>query len=154
MAATVSCKTSMPEDELVKKGIEFLKAGNTLGALSCFEKAYAVDNRPEVRSYFGFCIAIERGQITEALKLCADAVSEEPDNPVNYLNYAKVCLKANMRDEGIKNLRKGLSFGDNQEIRAILATLGLRSKPVFPFLPRRHFLNKYSGLLLSKFRMR
>lgn len=144
----------MAADELFEKGVSFLKENNPLGALAYFEKAYDIRKTPEVQSYLGFCIAIERGQITEATRLCKDAIEQEPANPVHYLNLGRVYIKEKRKDEAIETLRRGLSFGDNADIRLLLESLGLRKKPVFPFLPRGNFLNKYTGLLLSRFKLR
>ncbi len=145
---------SRDEAELLQQGKAFLREGNTLAALSRFEKCYSISPTPEHQSYLGFCISVERGQITRALELCKEAISKETGNPLHYLNYAKVCLKADMKDEAIATLRKGLSHGDSEEIKALLQGLGIRRNPLFTFLPRSNFLNKYLGLLLVRLRLR
>ncbi|MBI5639861.1 MAG: tetratricopeptide repeat protein [Nitrospirae bacterium] len=141
-------------DELFKKGLVHLSEKNRLGALACFEKASVLSRSPEIQSYLGYCIAAERGKVTEALKLCEEALGSEPSNPVHYLNLGRVYLKASRKDEAIAALRKGLSLGDNGEIRLLLSTLGIRRKPVFSFLPRTNALNRLAGLLLSRLRLR
>jgi len=141
-------------DELFRTGLHLLDEANILGALSFFEKAHDREKSPAIQSYLGYCIAAERGQITEALKLCRAAIEEEPGNPEHYLNLGRVYLKAKRKDEAIAELRKGLSFSDNEEIRKLLDCLGLRKKPVFPFLPRNNFLNKYVGLILRRLKLR
>lgn len=144
----------MTANELFEKGLARLRDDDLLGALACFEKAYSLKKTPEIQSYLGFCVAIERGKITEALTLCNGAIAHEPDNPVHYLNLGKVYLKADRRTDAIETLRKGLSFGDNAEIRFILESLGIRKKPAFSFLPRNNFLNRYIGLLLHHLKLR
>lgn len=140
--------------ELIEKGITFLNNNNRLAALSCFDKAFVIGKSPELLSYLSYCMATERGQIHEALKLCNDALSQEPDNPVHYLNLGRIYLHAGKRDEALLTLRKGLSLGENQNIKKILEKIGTREKPVFFFLPRNSFLNKYAGLLLHQLRLR
>lgn len=140
--------------ELFEKGLSLLRDDNPLAALTCFEKAYSLKKTPELQSYLGFCIAIERGKITEAIMLCNDALSHEPDNPVHYLNLGRVYLKANKKTDAIETLRKGLSFGENEEIHRVLDSLGPRKKPVIPFLSRNNFLNKYLGLFLHRLKLR
>ena len=144
----------MTADELTEKGISSLRENNSLAALTNFEKAYNLKKTPLIQSYMGLCIALERGKITEAIALCNEALAKENDNPVHYLNLGRVYIKAGRKDEAIDICRKGLSFGDNAEIRKMLDVLGIRRKPVLPFLPRGHFLNKYIGLLLYKARLR
>ena len=140
--------------ELIEKGVAFLRDNNRLAALSCFDKAFVIGKSPELLSYLSYCIAAERGQIYEALKLCNDALSQEPDNPVHYLNLGRIYLHAGKKEEALLTLRKGLSFGENQTIKAILEKIGTREKPVLPFLPRNNFLNKYIGLLLHRLKLR
>ena len=100
------------------------------------------------------CIALERGKISYGLMLCNNAITVEPENPVHYLNLGKIYLKAGKRADAIETFRKGLSFGDNAEIKRILDNLGPRKKPVFPFLPRNNFLNKYTGLMMRRLKLR
>lgn len=141
-------------DELFEKGLALLKDDNPLAALTCFEKAYTLKKTPELQSYLGFCIAAERGKITEALGLCNLALAHEPDNPVHYLNLARIYLKADKKTDTIETLRKGLSFGENAEIHQLLENLGMRKKSVVPFISRNNFLNKYLGLLLHRLKLR
>jgi len=144
----------MTADELFEKGLALLRDDNPLAALVCFEKAYSIKKTPELESYLGFCVAAERGKITEAIMLCNDAIAHEPNNPLHYLNLGRVYLKADRKSEAIEIFRKGLSFGDNAEIRHLLDNLGIRKKPVFPFLPRNNSLNKYLGMLLYRLKLR
>lgn len=144
----------MTANELFEKGVAFLREDNPLAALTCFEKAYSLKKTPELQSYLGFCIAAERGKITEAIMLCNDALSHEPDNPVHYLNLGRVYLKANKKTDAIETLRKGLSFGENEEIHRVLDSLGPRKKPVLTFLRRGNFLNRYIGMLLNRLKLR
>ena len=140
--------------ELLEKGISLLNEDNRLAALSCFERAYALGKTPKLLSYLSYCIATERGQISEALKLCNDALSQEPDYPAHYLNLGRIYLFAGKKEEALSVLRKGLSFGENPVIRALLEKFGTRNKPVFSFLPRGGFINKYTGLLLRRLKLR
>lgn len=141
-------------NDLLVKGIGLLRAGNSLGALACFEKAYAMEKTPAVKSFLGLCIATERGGISEAVRLCHEAIEEEPQNPLHYLNLGKVYLKSGRKSDCLVVLRKGLSSGDAPEISELLEGIGMRKPPVFSFLPRGHFLNRYAGLCLRVLRLR
>ena len=140
--------------DLVEKGVAFLHDNNRLAALACFDKAFVFGKSPELLSYLSYCIAAERGQIYEALKLCNNALSQEPDNPVHYLNLGRIYLHAGKKEEALLTMRKGLSLGENKTLRSILEKIGTRGKPVLPFLPRNSFLNKYFGLLLHRLKLR
>lgn len=128
--------------------------GNTLAALACFEKAGGIERVRGIQSYLGLCLAVERAQIQEGIRLCREAIEEEPGAPVHYLHLGKVYIKAGRKNEAVQTLRTGLSQGDSDGIRKMLEDLGLRKKPFFPFLSRKHFLNKYTGLLLRILRLR
>lgn len=148
----------MKADEMFEKGLSLLREDNTLAALACFEKAYELRKTPEIQSYFAFCISVERGQIVEAVRLCEAALAQQPDNPLHYLNLGRVYLHAKRKEEALAILRSGaakdLSGKENTEIRLLLEQLGSRKKPLLPFLPRSHFLNKYPGLLLHRLGLR
>ncbi len=74
----------------------------------------------------------------------------DSQNIENYLNLGRVYLRAGLKTKAIETFRKGLEVDKNPEIMAELQVLGIRKKPIFPFLPRSHFLNKYLGLVISK----
>ena len=140
--------------ELVEKGIAFLNDNNRLAALSCFDRAFVRGKSPLLLSYLAYCIATERGQFNEAIIFCNDALAQESDNPVHYLNLGKIYLHAGKGDVALLTLRKGLSFGENPAISSLLQKIGTRGKPFFTFLSRSNFLNKYIGLLLHRLKLR
>ena len=148
----------MKADEIFDKGLSFLRENNTLAALACFEKSYEMKKTPEAQSYLAFCISVERGQIREAVKMCEEALARDPDNACHYLNLGKVYVHAKQKNEALAVLRSGAGKdfpdGKSDEIRLLLEQLGSRKKPLFPFLPRRHFLNKYLGLVLHRLGVR
>ncbi len=132
-----------------------MKIGKTLEALALFEKAFTLEpENPKLQSFLGFCIACERGKIKEAIGLCERALQADSQNIENYLNLGRVYLRAGLKTKAIETFRKGLEVDKNPEIMAELQVLGTRKKPVFPFLPRSHFLNKYLGLILSRLGLR
>ncbi|MGC2062901.1 MAG: tetratricopeptide repeat protein [Thermodesulfovibrionales bacterium] len=141
-------------DGLLQKGRALLRENNTLGALACFEKAYAIKKTPHTQSYLGLCIATERGMISEAARLCREAIDQDPGDPLHYLNLGKIYLKAERRTDCLEVLRKGLSSGDDPEIRELLERIGMRRPSVFSSLSRGHFLNRYAGLIMSRLRLK
>jgi len=44
---------------LFQRGLTLLRANNRLGALACFEKAYAIEKTPAIKSCLGLCIATD-----------------------------------------------------------------------------------------------
>jgi len=141
-------------DGLLQKGAALLREKNPLGALACFEKAYALKITPAVQSYLGLCMATERGKISDGIRLCLEAIAQDPGNPLHYLNLGKIYLKAQRKSDCLDVLRRGLSHGDDPEVRELLERIGMRKPPVFSFLPRGHFLNRYTGFILSRLGLR
>jgi tetratricopeptide (TPR) repeat protein len=133
---------------LLKKGLEALAQGDTLSALSCFEKAIKLEKSPVVCSYYAFCIAKERGQSSKAISLCEEAIQKEPSNSLHYLNLGRIYLVDNKKEEAIKTFREGLNYEANPLIVDELNKLGPRKPPIFPFLKRSSPINKYLGLML------
>jgi len=141
-------------ERLLEKGVEAISQGKMTSALSYFEKALNLGNSPVISSYFAFCIAKERGQISKAISLCSEAVRNDPQNPIHYLNLGRIYLLAGIKFDAVKILREGVKYEENQQIIDELNRLGTRKRPIFPFLKRSNPLNKYLGILLRKLGLR
>lgn len=142
------CKLKEAE-ELLKKGSDALAQGNTLSALSYFEKAVNIDNSPIISSYYAFCIAKARGQVIKAISLCEEAIKKEPQNSLHYLNLGRIYLITNNREDAIKIFREGLNYEANQQIVDELNRLVTREPSIVPFLRRSNQISKYLGITLS-----
>ncbi len=139
---------------LYDKGVHYLSQGKTLSALSCFENAIKQDDSPSIRSYYALCIAKERGQIKKAILLCKEALQQEPDNAVHYLNLGRIYLFTRQKAEAITIFREGLNHETNKEIIAELDNLVPRKPVVVPFFKRENPINKYLGIILKALRLR
>lgn len=135
---------------LLRKGEQALQNNDTLVALLQFEMAYAIKPSPGIKSKLAYCLAKERRQYQKAMTLCREALEEEPYNPDHYYQLSRIYLVADQKRQAIKSLRKGLKFKRHQPIIDELNRLGARKEPVFPSLPREHFLNRSAGILLAK----
>jgi tetratricopeptide (TPR) repeat protein len=133
---------------LLKKGLEALSQGDTLSALSYLEKAINIERSPVVCSCYAFCIAKERGQVSNAISLCEEALQKEPGNSLHYLNLGRIYLIDNNKVEAIKIFREGLNHEANPIIVDELNKLGPRKPPIFPFLKRSNPINRYLGIML------
>jgi len=141
-------------NRLFNKGMEHLSQGKTLSALSCFESALKKEDSPSLWSYYALCIAKERGQIKKAILLCKDALQQEPDNSVHYLNLGRIYLFTRKKAEAITIFREGLNHETNKGIIEELDNLVPRKSPVMPFLKRANPINKYLGIILKALRLR
>ena len=137
--------------EAFEKGLELFREGRLLAALGQFERSFSLDNSNVVcESYIALLIASERGQLQKAFTICEEAIKKSPDEPLLYLNLGRLYIRAGRRGEAIDTIRKGLGIRHMPEGVAILDSLGTRQPPVFRFLSRGHFLNKYAGMLLKR----
>jgi predicted Zn-dependent protease len=141
-------------EKLYGRALESLAAGETPSALALLERALKLDDNPCWYSYLGYCIAKERGQVKKGCDLCGVSLEREPDNPVHYLNLAKVQLVGGNKLQAIQALRDGMSHGGSPGIASLLDQIGNRKAPVFSFLERTNPVNRYLGLVLDRLKLR
>lgn len=147
----------MPDNEseaLFAKGLESLNRGNTVAALTWFEKSWQINPTPATCSYLAYCMAKERGQIKKAVAICAKALQEAPDNRIIYLNLGKIYLLSGNKTGAIQILREGLDKGTDPLLIAELTRLGTRKPPVLTFLTRNNPINKFVGMIFGKLGLR
>lgn len=98
--------------------------------------------------YLGQAIARCEGRKRVGVDLCRHAVESEPFRPENYLNLASVYLIAGNRRRAIRALQDGLALDNTHPgLVDFQKKLGVRRKPVIPFLPRGNVLNYLLGRL-------
>jgi tetratricopeptide (TPR) repeat protein len=131
-----------------------LDQGNVLAALACLERALAIWDDPLWYSRLGYCVAKERGQLTQAFELCRSAIAHDSKNPIHYLYLGKVHQIAANQYEALQALRQGMTLGNLPEIKESLTALGTRKPPVIAAFSRGNPLNKYLGILLTRLRLR
>ena len=136
-------------------GIEALTEGQNRKAMAMFEAAIELEkrsgvNKPQPRylSYYGLCLGLETKKLHEAVKFCREAVSRENFNADMYFNLGRVLLKAHKRREGYEALKNGLRLHPSHKgIIRELQRIGVRRRPVIPFLSRSNPLNITLGKL-------
>ncbi len=134
----------------LQRGLAALEKGKTTAALAFLERAARVGDNPVCLSCLGYCLARERGQVKAGMEKCRTAIEQDPGNPVHHLNLGRILLLAGARQEAIDTFRRGLALGRDARLVAELEALGIRRKPVLPFLRRNHPVNKILGLIRSR----
>lgn len=137
----------------IQKGIRAAKQGDYLLAMNLLTDAYAggefkAHNSKSVEglSYYGLCLALVQKKYKEAIDVCKKTLTMNFFNPAHYANLARVYLAASMRKKAIETLDEGLrSFADDKQLLALRAELGVRSRPVVPFLERSNPVNVTLG---------
>jgi tetratricopeptide (TPR) repeat protein len=148
-----------PEDdpeEFFRAGVFLLRRDKAKEALTAFKRSLLVrENEPRYMSYTGLCLALALGKVREGQVLCEKAVEREFYRPELFLNLGRVYILAGNRRKAHMAFRKGLALDrENRDIRVQLERMGIRKPPVFPFLDRRHPINKLAGKMLYRLRLR
>lgn len=99
-------------------------------------------------AYLGYGIAKTQRQVDEGLKLCRRAVEQDLYQPESYYFLARTCLLGGDRREASIVVDRGLRVDSTHAgLAALRAELGQRRQPVLGFLPRRHPVNRWLGLI-------
>lgn len=146
--------TATEAEQEFARGLDAFRKGNSPAALAHFEKAAQIAAAPLHLSYLGYCIARERGQLKKGMALCQEALAQEPEHAVHFLNLGRIHLMAGNKLEAIRIFREGLAHGQNRELIAELDALGTRKPPVIRALHRDNPINKYLGMLLHRLGLR
>ena len=130
-----------------------IKKNEFRDAMELTQKAFSeFPDDPYVMSYYGYLLALSDRNHEEGIRNCLEAIKKLEMSipfgadffyPFFYLNLSRTYLDAGMKTEAIGSLRKGISYdGNNHEIIAELQKLGVRKRPVIPFLSRSNPVNK------------
>ena len=105
------------------------------------------DNLPaEFFSYLGLGRAGVAGRFEEAVELCERAIEAAPGEAEVYVNLARVYSWRGSRELALATIAKGLGASTSSyELLALRRQLGVRRKPVVPFVSRDHRLNRLLG---------
>jgi tetratricopeptide (TPR) repeat protein len=142
-------------EESYAKGLKALSMGHRTEAMAMFEAAIEIERRrsparPQSRylSFYGLCLALERNEIHEALRYCREAVTIENFNPDIRCNLGRVLLRAGRRREAYQCFVRGLQLdSDHESSLRSLRFMGVRQRPLLPFLDRGNPVNVLLGRL-------
>lgn len=124
------------------------------GALAALEKIPVAARTPLLTSAYALCLAEVKNNYKAAVNFCHDAIKKEPKNPEHYFRQGRILFLAGRRKDCIWILRMGLRHGKHRGIIDALGALGIRRPPPLNFLSRTNPLNKYLGILLTRFNIR
>jgi tetratricopeptide (TPR) repeat protein len=143
-------------EEWCARARELMAAGKGLDALSCAERAARLaPDSPEYVSLFALLIIRERGQVKRGLGLAESVAEKAGGDPEACLNLSAIYAKLKRRNEALRWIQTGLERApDHAGLLAQRRSVGVRRRPVLPFLKRNNPLNKYLGLLAAFLRLR
>ncbi len=141
----------MKADDYLQLGLAYIQEKNLSEAIGCFRRAMEVygENPPaELLSYYGYCLATLEGRIAEGLNFCQRALRMEMNRADFFLNIGRVELKGGQKSRAVQAFMRGMRIDKhNRQIVEQMRALGFRSRPVLPFFPRSHPINKFLGRL-------
>ena len=137
----------------VAEGVELCRRGQWKRGVEILRQVAADEERTGelpglFYSYLGFGVARFDHRLREGVALCRHAVKHEFYQPENYLNLARTYMLADDRKHAVRAIHEGLKIDpEHQGLRTLRSDLGVRRRPVLPFLSRDHALNRLFGRL-------
>jgi tetratricopeptide (TPR) repeat protein len=137
---------------------QHMTKGDNKAAFAAAEEALNdFPSDPFFLSHYGYLTGTVGKRWREGAKMCEEAVrvlkaSQSTDMvfflPVFYLNLGRVYIRLNKRVAALKAFGDGLQLdSSNNELLSEIKNLGLRKRPVIPFLDRGNPINKFLGKL-------
>jgi len=135
-----------------QNAMEMVARNNVQVALGHLEEALRIaPNNPTYLSRFGLCMAIAHADFDAAIKLCERAIKIDPSDPVSHVNLGKVHKMQGDNSAAYSEfIRAWKSDNSHPSPAAELQRMGIRRRPVVPFLPRGHWINVKLGQLRAK----
>jgi len=106
---------------------------------------------PAALSYYGLCLAMQKGRNKEAAEYCELALERELFNVEHYVNLSQDWINAGHRRKAVDALERGLAVEPgNSRLRMLRESVGVRKPPVLRFLPRDNPVNVSLGKVRRK----
>jgi Flp pilus assembly protein TadD len=135
--------------ELFRKAEIFIQRADYKGATSLLNAALKIaPENPVYMSHLGLCIGM-LGNRMLGEKLCRKAIMLSPTSPILFVNMGRILLEQGNRQEAREQFMHAYKLDNTSAPAALeLSRMGVRRRPVIPFLKRGNSLN----ILLGKFR--
>ncbi len=159
MARAGTLKKTKSTSEYLDEVKGLLKNRSKRSALRLLSEALEqYPDDPFLLSYYGCLEAVANKNYTEGIDTCHLAIEvlkrkvpfgEDFFFPVFYLNLGRAYLAAGKRKEALDSFYRGLEIErENKDLLWEVRKLGIRRKPLLPFLQRSNPINKYIGKML------
>jgi len=137
----------------IEKAIEAAKKEDYLSAMNLLTDAFNAGQltqkgpkTAEALSYYGLCLALVQKKYKQAIGFCQQAIDMNFYWPDHYANLTRVYLAASMRRKAVETIEKGRSmFPDDKLLKRVHVEMGIRTRPVIPFLARGNPINVALG---------
>ncbi|MBO1317243.1 hypothetical protein [Acanthopleuribacter pedis] len=97
-------------------------------------------------SYLGYAMALRENKLWEGLNMAQLGVENAFYDADNFFNLARIYLLRDNRRGAHQAIVEGLKVSpDHRGLLALQGKIGVRARPVIPFLNRDHLFNIYLG---------
>ena len=135
-------------------GLKLFRNSDYAPALAIFRELTAVvDGRDVYRNKYRSYEGLTRVYLGEksAVTLCREAAADEIKDAEVHYTHALAEFKLNNRRYAVAAVQRGLAIDSGYpELLRLRTIMGMRRDPIFRFLDRDHFLNKWLGKLTYK----
>lgn len=135
-------------EQLSRKAWEYIQNGQSDLALQLLHGPMLdpEGEHPELMALYGYCLCTVQKKRKDGIKMCKRAVELDGRNPRAYYLLGMAYLDANTKKLAWNAFFKGSKVDpDYAPIRDVLREMGIRKRPVIPFLPRDNALNVFLG---------
>ena len=138
----------------IEAAIAAAREDEYLEALTMFLDIYGTAEAPPIRtpksaaglSWFGLCVGLVRKEYRTAVDLCQRAIDLEFYNGDHYANLARLYSATGKRKKAVETADTGRKLApENEYLRDVRRSLGVRSRPALPFLARTNPINVSLG---------
>ena len=137
---------------VIRMAIAATKARKYKEAYALFEEVFAhpVEQETasqkaeyvEALSYYGLAMAMTQGKFKNAVELCRKAIDLQFYNADHFANLVRIYLESGSRKRAVEVLQQGRrTLPGDGTLAALQREIGLRSRPVLPFLARDNPVN-------------
>ncbi len=136
------------------KGMDLIDRGELQRAFYYFQNM--MDKEPSnaiAKSFLGYLTAVFQKRTYQGLEMCLQAIKMEDEEPLLYLNLARVYLLMNDRYHAVQAIQQGLKFRHSPfrtNLINFYKMIGIRRKPPITFLHRDNPLNVILGKMFRK----
>jgi Flp pilus assembly protein TadD len=151
---TITQEGTFESRELFRKAEDSIKRNNFEQAEALLQETLKIEPaNPIYLSHLGLCIGI-LGDPAKGEEICRQAIRLNKDESILYVNLGRVLISQGNRQAAWENFERAYKLDNTSAPAALeLSKLGVRRKPVLPFLSRDHALNIYFGKLRHKLLM-
>jgi Flp pilus assembly protein TadD len=152
MALKTKITSTHESQALFNRAQEQINRNRHREALHHLRKALEISPyNPHYLSLYGYCLAKERETYDTAIDLCKRALRLKPSDADILVNLGRVQrLSGDNSNAHGTFLRAWEKKKGHSGAATELSRMGVRRRPVLPFLPRSHWSNKYLGMLRAK----